>query len=96
MLEHPLALILSGLTGLILGLAYFVGLWWTVRELPKNKHPFRLLLFSMVLRIGIVLIGFYLVMAGDWKRLLAALFGFVLARLICLQWLGNLESKQGN
>jgi F1F0 ATPase subunit 2 len=38
--------------------------------------------------MGISLTGFYWVAAGDWRRLLLCLFGFILARLLIIQVTG--------
>jgi F1F0 ATPase subunit 2 len=68
--------------GLLLGASFFGGLWWTVRRGVSAKRPALWFLGSVVLRMSIVLVGFYLVSSGDWKRLLACLLGFVIARFL--------------
>jgi F1F0 ATPase subunit 2 len=68
--------------GLLLGASFFGGLWWTVRRGVSAKRPALWFLGSVVLRMSIVLVGFYLVSSGDWKRLLACLLGFVTARVL--------------
>ncbi len=70
------------LSGVILGGLYFGGLWLTVRKLPQTHRPAQLFLLSFLLRTSLVLAGFYLLMAASWQRLLAALLGFILARMI--------------
>ena len=40
---------------------------------------------SKLLRMGLVLVGFYFVGRGDWKRMVACLLGFVVARFIVLR-----------
>lgn len=68
--------------GLLLGASFFGGLWWTVRRGLSAERPALWFLGSVVLRMSIVLVGFYLVSSGDWKRLLACLLGFVIARFV--------------
>lgn len=68
--------------GILLGAIFFGGLWWTVVRGVSSGLPALCFLGSMLLRTGIVLSGFYFVSAGDWKRLLASLLGFVIARLV--------------
>ncbi len=68
--------------GLLLGASFFGGLWWTVRRGVWAKRPALWFLGSVVLRMSIVLVGFHLVSSGDWKRLLACLLGFVVARFL--------------
>jgi F1F0 ATPase subunit 2 len=81
-----LALILSLLVGVLLGTIFFGGLWWTIRKGISSKQLAALFFFSLLLRTGITLAGFYFVARGDWRRLLACLFGFILARIL-VTWL---------
>jgi F1F0 ATPase subunit 2 len=77
-----LALILSLLTGVLLGTIFFGGLWWTIRKGLSSKQPAALFFFSLLLRTGMAMGGFYFVARGDWRRLLACLLGFFLARIL--------------
>lgn len=78
-------LILSLLMGFLLGLFFFGSLWITVRQLPTTQQPVRLVLGSLLGRLAIALLGFYLIMDGQWQRVLAALIGFVIARRVLVQ-----------
>ena len=73
---------LALLAGIVLGTIFFGGLWWTVLKALSARRPALWFISSMLLRTGITLAGFYVVSAGDWKRLLVCLLGFVVARLI--------------
>jgi len=77
-IEYALAL----LAGLLLGVFFFAGLWWTVRRLNSSKHVALLFLASMLLRTGTVVLGFYFIMDDHWQRLVAALLGFIIARIV--------------
>ena len=69
--------------GLALGAFYFTALWRTVCQLPKTHSPARLMLVSFVVRMAVVMAGFYLVMGGEhWERLAAAMLGFIIMRKI--------------
>ena len=68
--------------GMLLGAIFFGGLWWTVLKGISARQPALWFGLSMLSRTGIVLAGFYFVADSDWKRLLACLFGFIIARLI--------------
>ena len=81
-MNEGLILAFSSVAGALLGGFFFGGLWWTVRKAVSSRQPALWFLGSMLLRTGIVLPGFYVVSGGDWKRLLASLLGFVIARLI--------------
>ena len=79
MLEIP-TLLLVGVAGVLLGMAFFGGLWWTVRKALSSEHPALWFLTSLLLRTGLTLIGFWLVADGHWERLLVCLVGFVMGR----------------
>lgn len=68
--------------GIILGIFYFGSLWITVRQLPTTAYPVRLFIGSWLGRMAIALLGFYLVMNGQWQRVLICLAGFIVARII--------------
>ena len=81
-MNNVLFLVLALAAGLALGTFFFGGLWWTVRRGISSRWSAFWFLGSMLLRTGMVLAGFYLVGRGDWKRLVACLLGFVIARFI--------------
>jgi F1F0 ATPase subunit 2 len=80
-----LFLVLALAAGLLLGAIFFGGLWWTVRKGVFSKSPALWFLGSMLLRMGIVLAGFYFVGCGDWQRLVTCLLGFIIARFIVMR-----------
>lgn len=69
----------------MLGVFFFAGLWWTVRQLGSSKHVALLFLTSMLLRTSVVLLGFYFILGDSWQRLLAGLLGFVIARIMIIR-----------
>jgi F1F0 ATPase subunit 2 len=72
--------------GCLLGAIFYGGLWWTVQKGLISKRPALWFFASFWLRLGIVLTGFYIVANGDWKRTLACLAGFIIARF-AIAWL---------
>jgi F1F0 ATPase subunit 2 len=80
-----LLLALALVAGLVLGAIFFGGLWWTVRKGISSRSPALWFLGSMLLRMSIVLAGFYLVGHGDWKRLVTCLLGFTIARYMVMR-----------
>ena len=72
-------------TGVLLGAIFFGGLWWTVRKGVTAKSPALWFLGSSLLRMSIILAGFYFVARGDWKKLLLCLVGFLIARVVVLR-----------
>ena len=81
-MNETLTLALAWLAGGGLGAVFFGGLWWTVRKGVSSKKAALWFIVSLVLRMSLALIGFYVVAAGHWERLLLCLLGFVMARLI--------------
>jgi F1F0 ATPase subunit 2 len=82
-------LITAFIAGLFFGAFYFIALWQTVQRLPSAKSPARLMLTSFILRMAVVLSGFYLVMGGGhWERLASAMLGFIIIRKILTYRLG--------
>ncbi|MEE4356173.1 MAG: ATP synthase subunit I [Desulfococcaceae bacterium] len=70
------------MTGVLLGVIFFGGLWWTVQKGFSAKHTGLWFSGSLLLRMSLVLVGFYFVSEGHWERLLVCLSGFFTARLI--------------
>ncbi|MCP5222516.1 MAG: ATP synthase subunit I [Zoogloeaceae bacterium] len=79
-MHEALALMVPLIVGGVLGAIFFGGLWWTVRRAVSSPWVALWFFGSLVLRMGIVLGGFFVVCGSDWQRWLAALLGFVLAR----------------
>jgi F1F0 ATPase subunit 2 len=80
MADEALPLLLACLAGGTLGAFFFGGLWWTMRKALAASSPALWILPGVLLRMGVALTGFYFVASGDWRRLLACLVGFVMAR----------------
>ena len=76
-------LILALVAGVALGVFFFGGLWWTVRKGLVAKTPAVWFLLSFLLRMTVVLGGFYLIaQQGQWQHLAMALLGFIIARMV--------------
>lgn len=81
----PMNLGLAMLEGVMLGAIFFGGLWWTVRKAVTAKHPALWFFGSILLRMCIVLPGFYFILGDSWLDLLAGLLGFIAARLVVVR-----------
>ena len=77
--------VLALVAGILLGAVFFGGLWWTVRKGVSSKHPALWFLGSMLVRVSLVLVGFYFVGRGNWQRLVACLLGFIIARFCVMR-----------
>jgi len=79
-MSDALALMLAAAAGAVLGLFFFGGLWWTLARALASPRPALWIVSSLLLRMGGSVVGFILVAAGDWRRLLVCLLGFWAAR----------------
>ncbi len=84
-MSDPLILILAWAGGLGLGVFFYGGLWWTIRKGVCSPRPALWFFVSLMLRMSIILAGFYFVSGGRGDRLVACLVGFVIARLIVVK-----------
>lgn len=68
--------------GILIGLFYFGGLWWTVNRLSVLQKPTIWVTGSFLVRAALSLLGFYFAAGGQWEGMLFCLFGFVLVRML--------------
>lgn len=94
MIIETVNMILIFLAGLAMGALFFGGLWFTVQKAVDAKIPALWIFVSFFLRIGITLLGFYFIGAGNWQRLLVCLAGFIVARFIVIQFTKSIAEKQ--
>lgn len=84
-MNETLMLVVASVTGLVLGAIFFGGLWWSVRQGVSSKHPALWFLGSALVRMSLVLAGFYFIGRGNWERLVLCLLGFVIARFLVIR-----------
>jgi F1F0 ATPase subunit 2 len=77
-MNNPWELVSVALVGGVLSLFFYGGLYLTVAKGLQSPRPALWFLGSFVVRMTVVLTGFYLINDGHWQRLMACLFGFVL------------------
>jgi F1F0 ATPase subunit 2 len=88
-MNEALTLVLSLVTGGVLGAIFYLGLWWTVRKGVLAKQPVLWFLGSLLVRMSILLTGFYFVAGHHWERLLLCLLGYVMASLVVVRLTGS-------
>ena len=93
-MNETLLMILAFVAGIALGIIFFGGLWFTVKKIVTAKIPALWVLGSFIVRVGIVLLGFYFIGAGNWQRLLICLLGFIAARFIVIHFTKAIDAKQ--
>lgn len=66
--------------GILIGIFFFGGLWWTVQKGVSSKRPALWFFLSLLLRMSAAIAGFYYISGSHWDRLLLCLAGFLIAR----------------
>jgi F1F0 ATPase subunit 2 len=77
------------LLGVLLGLMYFGGLWWTVSAVARQRVPAWWLAVSFVLRVALLTAGLYLVLLISVWHLAACLIGWLVARMALMRFVGK-------
>jgi F1F0 ATPase subunit 2 len=72
--------VIAALAGILFGIIYFGGLWLTIQKMSQVDRPVVLLIASFIVRLGLVLVGFYLVSNGRLELLAVSLVTFFLTR----------------
>lgn len=86
-MNEPVSLVAAVVAGILLGGMFFGGLWWTVRKGLSSQRAALWFLGSLLLRLSLVLVGFYFVLGDSWQRLLAGLLGFTVSRPIVTRFI---------
>jgi F1F0 ATPase subunit 2 len=76
---------LAALSGILLGVVFFGGLWWTIRRGLFSTAPALWFTGSLLIRTVTALAGFYYVSQGELRSLLPCLLGFLLARFVIIR-----------
>ena len=85
MIETGLYMLISGSA---LGLMFFVGLWFTVKQAMLSNKPHLWFILSFALRITLLLMAFFFISkSGHWQDLACALIGFVITRSVLIRTL---------
>ena len=75
-------LAMSVFAGGMLGAIFFGGLWWTVQKGVTSQQPGLLFMASLLIRMTVTLVGFYLMAGSHWDRMFMCLLGFLVARMV--------------
>jgi len=81
------------LMGMLLGVAFFFGLWLTVTKGLHTNNPAVWFVISFILRVSFTVAGFYYLSGGDWKKLLFGIIGFTLVKLGSTRLLPAMDKK---
>ncbi len=75
--------------GGLLGVFFFGGLWWTIQKGIESEWVAVWFIGSLLLRVTVVMVGFYFVSQHHWSRFFACMVGFLLTRIVLVRWLGR-------
>lgn len=84
--------------GAAIAVVHFGGLWLTVNRLLVARHPSALATLSFLARMTVTVAGLVMVTSGEWYRLVAAVAGFLVVRLVLARlWgpSGSIEAERG-
>lgn len=86
MMINDIAWLLFALSiGIVLGVFFFGGLWWTVRKGLCSNHAWLWFQGSLLFRTSLCLAGFYFIGSDHPERLLVCLAGFIVARMVIIR-----------
>lgn len=69
------------IVGLVVGVIYFGGLYFSVQKITTVKHPSLIMGLSFVLRMAILLIVFFFIAQNGIRDILLAFAGVMLVRV---------------
>jgi F1F0 ATPase subunit 2 len=96
MIADILLILVAFGSGIVLGLAFFGSLWWTIARVTSGRIGTWLLPVSSLVRTALLFAGFWLVAHGKVARLVACLAGWLLARSLTVRRLGSGRAKGGD
>jgi F1F0 ATPase subunit 2 len=68
--------------GVLLGLFFFGGLWWTILRGLTSANPALWFGLSALLRLAVVSTGFFYIARSGLASMLLGLLGLVIARIV--------------
>ena len=81
-MNTPTLLAIGFLAGLVLGAAFFGGLWWTARRFVLSSRGAGLIAISYIGRLVLLAVGLVLLARIDAALLVGSLPGLIIARLL--------------
>ncbi len=95
-MNEILVLALAMISGIVLGVFYFGGLWLTLLHLSRSRQPALLTVSSFLGRSAVCIFCFYLVASNGWVGLVSSLAGFTLTKLALTHRLGHYIYKESD
>ncbi|MGB5823838.1 MAG: ATP synthase subunit I [Proteocatella sp.] len=73
------------ITGIGFGIIFFGGLHYTVKLITKVRNPALLIAGSLIIRMAVLVFGFYYIRDGSYLNMPVALMGVILVRIVMTQ-----------
>jgi len=87
---------LALLWGLVLGLFYFGGLWWTLRIFTQKARPRLWFGLSFLIRAFVVMLSFRIIVEKDVIAFFITFVGFLLMRFFLTHKLGMVRKGKAH
>jgi F1F0 ATPase subunit 2 len=84
-------IIFALLSGAVMSLFYFGGLWLTLKKIAEYRLSYWLVLASFIIRLAFVLLVFYAMIIYHWSYLVISLVSFLAVRQLLVARLGKPE-----
>ena len=84
-----LSYVIAFLSGCLLGIFFFGGLWWTVQKITGSGRPYLIAVVSFIVRTAVVLAGMFIIIKLGWVQLFLTLAGFIITRTLLTGWLNR-------
>lgn len=84
---------ISFLFGFLIGIVYFGGLYYSTRKFKDVKNPAIFMFLSFIIRMAVLIAGFYYLAKIDYKNVLIGLIGVILVRFIMIFKVKNYSSN---
>lgn len=75
--------------GVLLGIVFFGGLYWSVQMIGRVKYPGPLMAVSAIVRMAVLLLGIYFLGGNDINRFLSVMAGVVLVKFLMIFIVGK-------
>lgn len=89
LLQSAAELTTGFVVGILLGVAFFGGLWWTTQRLMSCRNPSLLVLTSLLLRMGVLAVGLFALTHVGPGAVVAAGCGVLLVRCWMIRVVGR-------
>ncbi|UJF16455.1 ATP synthase subunit I [Jeotgalibaca sp. MA1X17-3] len=86
-------MIVSFLIGLLIGILYFGGLYYTTQKFNHVKSPGLFMILSFIFRMGILLTGLYYLAQAGFKNILLGFLAIMIVRMIMVSKIKKDPSK---